>query len=58
MSSIASKTGIADATRVALLAALHMADQLRQSRAELEAVRERVEQRSKRLTDLLDQLST
>ena len=57
MSSIASQTGVADATRVALLASLHLADQLRNARADLEAVRERVEERSKRLNDLLDQLT-
>jgi len=57
MSSIASKTGVGDTARVALLAALHLADQLKNARAELEGVRERVHERSKRLTALLDQLS-
>lgn len=56
MASIASQTGVADTSRVALLAALHLADQLRTSRAETEAVRERVEEGSRRLGQLLDQL--
>lgn len=54
MASIASQTGVADTSRVALLAALHLADQLRNARAETEAVRERVEQGSRRLAELLE----
>lgn len=54
MATIASQTGVADTSRVALLAALHLADQLRNARAETEAVRERVEQGSRRLAALLD----
>lgn len=57
MTGIAARTGLTDSTRIAILAALHLADQLKASRADLEAVRDSVEERSKRMTELLDQLS-
>jgi cell division protein ZapA (FtsZ GTPase activity inhibitor) len=57
MTSIASRTGLTDSTRVAILTALHLADQLKAARADLEAVRDTIQERSKRMTELLDQLS-
>lgn len=57
MTAIAARTGLTDATRIAILAALHLADQLKSARADLEAIRDSVEERSRRMTDLLDQLS-
>lgn len=55
MATIASQTGVSDTSRVAVLAALHLADQLRTSRTETEEVKERVEQGSRRLAELLSQ---
>lgn len=55
MATIASQTGVSDTSRVAVLAALHLADQLRASRTETEVVKERVEQGSRRLAELLSQ---
>ena len=57
MSSIAARSGLTDATRVAILAALHLADELKTARADLDAVRDSIHERSKRMTELLDQLS-
>jgi cell division protein ZapA (FtsZ GTPase activity inhibitor) len=57
MTGIASRTGVTDSTRIAILAALHIADQLKTARADLEAVRDSIQERSKRMTELLDQLS-
>jgi cell division protein ZapA (FtsZ GTPase activity inhibitor) len=56
MTSIASRTGIGDASRVAILAAFHLADQLRTSRGELEGVREHLNERSRRMAAMLDGL--
>lgn len=57
MTAIASRSGLTDATRIAILAALHLADQLKSSRADLEAIRDSIQERSRRMTELLDQLS-
>lgn len=54
MASISSQTGMADTGRVALLAALHLADELKNARAETEAMRDRVEEGSRRLGELLN----
>jgi cell division protein ZapA (FtsZ GTPase activity inhibitor) len=57
MCGIAARTGLTDSTRIAILAAMHLADQLRSARADLEAIRDSVQERSRRMTALLDQLS-
>lgn len=55
MANIASKTGHADASRVAVLACLHLADHLRTLERELAALKHRVEQKSERFSLLLEQ---
>lgn len=57
MNSIAARSGLTDSTRVAILAALHLADELKSARADLDAVRDSIQERSKRMTELLDQLT-
>ena len=57
MTGIASRTGLTDSTRIAILAALHLADQLKSARADVDAIRDSVQERSRRMTELLDQLS-
>jgi cell division protein ZapA len=56
MFSIASKAGNVDSTRAAVLACLHMADQLRTLENELTRLRERVDSKSREFSTLLDQL--
>ena len=55
MTRIAARGGNIDATRVAVLACLHLADQLRTLEGELNDLKKRVEERSRRLSLLLDQ---
>ncbi len=54
MSNISSRTGIGDAARVAILAALHLADELRAAREDAQGLREDLDQRSRRIAALLD----
>lgn len=55
MAAIAAKSANADSLRVAVLACLHMADQLRALERELTELRQRVEQKSEQFRLLLDQ---
>ena len=54
MNTIA-RSGNMDAGRVAILAALHLADRLRTMERELEQFRQRVDDKSRRFSLLLDQ---
>jgi cell division protein ZapA len=55
MNEIASATMTVDSLRVAILAALQIADELYQARREVEETEEEVSRRSARYADLLDQ---
>jgi len=55
MTSIAMRAGNVDGNRVAVLACLHMADRLRSMERELVELKERVEQKSRQFSVLLDQ---
>ena len=54
MTSIAQRAGNIDASRVAVLACLHMADRLRSIERELSELRTRVTNKSRQFTVLLD----
>jgi cell division protein ZapA len=54
MRSIAQHTGSADPTRAAVLACLHLADQLKLTQSEVAAVQQRVADRAVHLGDILD----
>jgi cell division protein ZapA len=54
MSSIARRAGNLDSGRTAVLACLHLADQLRQVEKELNSLKSSVEHRTKDFTSLLD----
>lgn len=55
MISIAQRAGNVDATRVAVLACLHLADRLRASEHELADLRARIGEKSREFSLLLDQ---
>jgi cell division protein ZapA len=55
MTSIALRAGNVDGNRVAVLACLHMADRLRSMERELAELKDRVEQKSRQFSVLLDQ---
>ena len=55
MSAIAARAGNIDSTRTAVLACLHLADQLRTLERELENLRSRVETTAQQFTLLLDE---
>jgi cell division protein ZapA len=55
MTSIAAKAPNADATRVAVLACLHLADKLRSLEADLTTLKERVGRKSEEFAALLEQ---
>ena len=55
MTTIA-KAGNVDATRIAVLACLHLQDRIHSLERELARVKNRVDDRTKRLSELLDQL--
>ena len=55
MTSIA-KSGNLDATRVAVLAGLHLADRLRTLERELATLKQRVDEKSRQFSVLLDQV--
>jgi cell division protein ZapA len=54
MSSIAARAGNVDATRVAVLACLHLADQLESLEHELAELRNKVEDKAREFSVLLD----
>jgi cell division protein ZapA len=56
MSSIARRAGNLDSTRTAVLACLHLADQLRSVQAELEELRASVNHKSRDFALLLDEV--
>ena len=55
MTGIAQRAGNMDANRIAVLACLHMADQLRSVERELAEHRQRVDQKTRHFSLLLDQ---
>jgi cell division protein ZapA len=55
MTGIAQKAGNIDSHRVAVLACLHMADQLKLAERQLVELKERVDEKSREFTILLDQ---
>jgi cell division protein ZapA len=55
MSSIARRAGNLDTTRTAVLACLHLADQLRSAERELDALRDSVTRRTRNFATLLDE---
>lgn len=55
MTAIARRSANLDTTRVAVLACLHLADRLRSLERDLEQLRERVNQKSRDFSLLLDQ---
>jgi cell division protein ZapA len=54
MTDIAQRAGNIDGQRVAVLACMHMADQLRSVERELVGLRKRVDEKSREFADLLD----
>lgn len=56
MSSIARRAGNLDSTRTAVLACLHLADQLRSVQAELDELRQSVNHRTRDFALLLDEV--
>ncbi len=58
MNSIAMRAQNLDSTRVAVLASLHLADQLRTVQNELARLQLSVQQRSRRLGELLDSIES
>jgi cell division protein ZapA len=55
MSEIASATMTVDSLRVAILAALQIADELYQARREIQETEEEIAERSTKYADLLDE---
>ena len=55
MSSIAARAGNIDSTRTAVLACLHLADQLRTLERELDSLRSRIDATAQQFTLLLDE---
>ncbi len=55
MTSIASQTGTSDPSRAAVLACLHLADQLKAAQQEISGVRERADDRAHQLCQALEQ---
>ncbi len=56
MSTIARRAGNLDSTRTAVLACLHLADKLRVIENQLAALRESVDERTRNISELLDQV--
>lgn len=56
MSNIAKRAGNLDTTRTAVLACLHLADQLHNIESELASLKDRVEQKSRSISSLLDRV--
>jgi cell division protein ZapA len=55
MTGIAQRAGNMDAQRISVLACLHMADRLRTMERELASLKDRVDQKTRQLSVLLDQ---
>lgn len=55
MHSIADRAGAVDSTRVAVLACLHLADQLRTLERERENIQEKIEEKVRNFSLLLDE---
>ena len=55
MTTIAQRAGNMDSQRIAVLACLHMADRLRTIERELSSLKERVDDKTRHLSLLLDQ---
>ncbi|MBY0505331.1 MAG: cell division protein ZapA [Bryobacteraceae bacterium] len=55
MTSIASQTGTSDPSRAAVLACLHLADQLKAAQQEVTGVRERANDRARQVLQTLEQ---
>ena len=53
---IYAKAGNIDATRIAVLASLHLADQIRNTECELSALKQRVDAKTQHFSLLLDQV--
>lgn len=56
IANIASRSGNLDSSRLAILACLHMADQLQDAERELRTLRDRLNEKVRRLGGLLDQI--
>jgi len=56
MNGIAMRSQNLDSTRVAVLAALHLADQLRAVQNDLKRLQDNVNEKSRRLSELLDSI--
>jgi hypothetical protein len=57
MSSVASRSGIADTARLALLVCLHLADQLKIERQEKAGIKAELDDRIRQVATMLDQVS-
>ena len=55
MTDIAQRAGNMDAQKISVLACLHLADRLRTMERELASLKERVDQKTRQLSILLDQ---
>jgi cell division protein ZapA (FtsZ GTPase activity inhibitor) len=56
MNNIAARAGTNDSTRAAVLAGLHLADRLRSMERELSVLKQRVDDKSREFSILLDQV--
>lgn len=56
ITNIATKSGNVDTGRLAILACLHLADQLKDVEHEFQALRERLKEKTRRLSGLLDEI--
>jgi cell division protein ZapA len=56
ISGIAARSGNIESTRLAILACMHLADQLRSVERDLTQLKARVENKAKQFTGLLDQV--
>src|SRR5579863_2445637 len=56
MLSIAARAPNADSTRIAVLACLHLADRLRSLEREFQGLKERVDRKSLKFAEMLEQL--
>lgn len=57
MQSIASRSGVTDTARLALLVGLHLADRLRAEQREKSELRAEIDDRTRRVSTLLDRLT-
>lgn len=56
MHAVAQKAGTVDSTRAAVLACLHLADQLRSLERDLHSLRNRIDDKTRSFSMLLDQI--